>query len=291
MQPIRLSNLSRVIVTLPSNTGTPNEQNEGLLRTMQCAFKGILPGVPCATEGASSSFDLRRRSKKKDTVLYAKVLKIPRTRDMVASRFLFINPKKKAIGFVVFVTLLSMIGAIVTLDNSYYIVQKHSVFNKYGVKLGWMWTCLIVGPFMWLSSRAHYRWIFTALFESSCALEPVRLFTSFIFKCFLRDKDKAIIDLLRLAIATLCWYITVWQFGRITQWTSRCDLSIRYSKAECQAEGGVWILGFDISGHCFLMIYSMLVMSEEVVRLFIYASFCRTRIFTVFSTSAKICDV
>uniref|UniRef100_A0A0K0DGE7 FIT family protein n=1 Tax=Angiostrongylus cantonensis TaxID=6313 RepID=A0A0K0DGE7_ANGCA len=129
-----------------------------------------------------------------------------------------------------------MIGALVTLDNSYYIVQKHSVFNQYGVKLGWMWTCLIVGPFIWLSSRAHYR-----------------------------DKGRAIIDLLRLAIATLCWYITVWQFGRITQWTSRCDLSIRYSKAECQAEGGVWILGFDISGHCFLMIYSMLVMSEEVV--------------------------
>ncbi|KAE9414268.1 hypothetical protein Angca_002535 [Angiostrongylus cantonensis] len=152
----------------------------------------------------------------------------------VAIRFLFINPKKKAIGFVVFVALLSMIGALVTLDNSYYIVQKHSVFNQYGVKLGWMWTCLIVGPFIWLSSRAHYR-----------------------------DKGRAIIDLLRLAIATLCWYITVWQFGRITQWTSRCDLSIRYSKAECQAEGGVWILGFDISGHCFLMIYSMLVMSEE----------------------------
>ncbi|KHJ91312.1 hypothetical protein OESDEN_08828 [Oesophagostomum dentatum] len=47
------------------------------------------------------------------------------------------------------------------------------------------------------------------------------------------------------------------------EWTSRCDLSIRYSRIQCKEKGGVWIPGFDISGHCFLMIYSMLVMAEE----------------------------
>ncbi|PIO76793.1 hypothetical protein TELCIR_01137, partial [Teladorsagia circumcincta] len=77
------------------------------------------------------------------------------------------------------------------------------------------------------------------------------------------DKDKAIIDILRLAVATFCWYASIWQFHRLMQWTSRCDLSIRYSRTMCKEKGGVWIPGFDISGHCFLLIYSMLVMAEE----------------------------
>uniref|UniRef100_A0A7I5E5H7 FIT family protein n=1 Tax=Haemonchus contortus TaxID=6289 RepID=A0A7I5E5H7_HAECO len=152
----------------------------------------------------------------------------------VARRFLFIDPKKKAVAFLAFVALLSLVSSFVTLDNSLYIVQKHSVFNQYGVKLGWMWTCFIVGPFIWFSSRAHHR-----------------------------DKDKSIIDLLRLAVATFCWYASIWQFHRLMQWTSRCDLSIRYSRTMCKEKGGVWIPGFDISGHCFLLIYSMLVMAEE----------------------------
>ncbi|XGW22471.1 hypothetical protein V3C99_005029 [Haemonchus contortus] len=101
--------------------------------------------------------------------------------EMVARRFLFIDPKKKAVAFLAFVALLSLVSSFVTLDNSLYIVQKHSVFNQYGVKLGWMWTCFIVGPFIWFSSRAHHR-----------------------------DKDKSIIDLLRLAVATFCWYASIW---------------------------------------------------------------------------------
>ncbi|KAK6015968.1 hypothetical protein OSTOST_18554 [Ostertagia ostertagi] len=142
----------------------------------------------------------------------------------VARRFLFIDPKKKAIAFLAFVALLSV---------------KHSVFNQYGVKLGWMWTCFIVGPFIWFSSRAHHR-----------------------------DKDKSIIDILRLAVGPLLVMPSIWQlyacrFHRLMQWTSRCDLSIRYSRTMCKEKGGVWIPGFDISGHCFLLIYSMLVMAEE----------------------------
>ncbi|KJH51059.1 hypothetical protein DICVIV_02726 [Dictyocaulus viviparus] len=129
----------------------------------------------------------------------------------ISRKFLFIDPKKKVVICVAFVILLSLVGSLTTLNNNYYLVQKHSVFNQYGVKLGWMWTCLVIGPFIWFSSRAHYR-----------------------------DRDKAVIDLLRLAVATFCWYISVWL-----------------------DRGGVWIRGFDFSGHCFLMIYSMLVMAEE----------------------------
>ncbi|EYC10155.1 hypothetical protein Y032_0057g2794 [Ancylostoma ceylanicum] len=152
----------------------------------------------------------------------------------IARRFLFIDPKKKALGYLAFVAFLSLISSFITLDSSYYLVQKHSVFNQYGVKLGWMWTCFVVGPFIWFSSRAHHR-----------------------------DKDKSIIDIMRLVVATGIWYVSVWQFHRIMEWTSRCDLSLRYSRKQCRDEGGRWIPGFDISGHCFLMIYSMLVMAEE----------------------------
>ncbi|VDO52428.1 unnamed protein product [Haemonchus placei] len=135
-----------------------------------------------------------------------------RTRLMVARRFLFIDPKKKAVAFLAFVALLSLVSSFVTLDNSLYIVQKHSVFNQYGVKLGWMWTCFTVGPFIWFSSRAHHR---TDSFGGSGI---------------------------------------------------RCDI-IRYSRTMCKEKGGVWIPGFDISGHCFLLIYSMLVMAEEIKQL------------------------
>lgn len=152
----------------------------------------------------------------------------------MARRYLFIDPKKKAVLFLGFVTLLSVIGSFITFDESIYIIQKHSVLNQYGVKLGWMWTCFIVGPFIWFTSRAHYR-----------------------------DRDKSLIDILRLAVATACWYFSVMQFHRIMQWTSRCDIGFRYSREQCKEKGGVWIPGFDISGHCFILVYSMLVMSEE----------------------------
>ncbi|VDL80923.1 unnamed protein product [Nippostrongylus brasiliensis] len=127
----------------------------------------------------------------------------------LARRWLFIDPKKKAATILACVTILSAVGSFITFDENVYIIQKHSVFNQYGVKLGWMWTCFVVGPFIWFASRAHYR------------------------------------------------------FNRVLQWTSRCDLSIRYSRSQCKEKGGVWIPGFDISGHCFLLIYSMLIMAEE----------------------------
>ncbi|CAJ0593576.1 unnamed protein product [Cylicocyclus nassatus] len=152
----------------------------------------------------------------------------------IARKFLFIDPRRKALACLAFVSLLSMIGSFITLDDSYYLVQKHSILNQYGVKLGWMWTCFAVGPFIWFASRAHHR-----------------------------DKDKSVIDILRLAVATGVWYISVGLFHRITEWTSRCDLSVRYSRMLCKEKGGVWIPGFDVSGHCFLLIYSMLVMAEE----------------------------
>ncbi|WKX90950.1 hypothetical protein Q1695_009637 [Nippostrongylus brasiliensis] len=152
----------------------------------------------------------------------------------LARRWLFIDPKKKAATILACVTILSAVGSFITFDENVYIIQKHSVFNQYGVKLGWMWTCFVVGPFIWFASRAHYR-----------------------------DKHKAVIDIMRLGVATACWYFSVMQFNRVLQWTSRCDLSIRYSRSQCKEKGGVWIPGFDISGHCFLLIYSMLIMAEE----------------------------
>ncbi|VDM77437.1 unnamed protein product [Strongylus vulgaris] len=104
----------------------------------------------------------------------------PTTPSTIARKFLFIDPKRKALACLAFVSLLSVIGSFITLDDNYYLVQKHSILNQYGVKLGWMWTCFVVGPFIWFASRAHHR-----------------------------DKDKSIIDILRLAVATGVWYISV----------------------------------------------------------------------------------
>ncbi|PIO76794.1 hypothetical protein TELCIR_01138, partial [Teladorsagia circumcincta] len=48
----------------------------------------------------------------------------------VARRFLFIDPKKKAIAFLAFVALLSVVGSFITLDDSLYIVQDSMLSSR-----------------------------------------------------------------------------------------------------------------------------------------------------------------
>ncbi|CAI5439076.1 unnamed protein product [Caenorhabditis angaria] len=155
----------------------------------------------------------------------------------IARKILFIDAKKIAVFYLAFVTILSIIESRVELDSTYYLVQKHSILNQYGVKLGWFWTCVIVGPFIWLTSRAHYR----------------------------RDRDQPIVDICRLGVATVFWWGSVQLFHRVFASTSTCDKGRRLTRTQCSEKEGVWTPGYDISGHCFLMVYSILIMAEEAI--------------------------
>ncbi|CAB3410703.1 unnamed protein product [Caenorhabditis bovis] len=152
----------------------------------------------------------------------------------IARKILFIDTARVAIFYLAFITFLSLIEKWFEFDSSYYLVQKHSVFNQYGVKIGWFWTLVVVGPFVYFCSKAHYR-----------------------------DRDMPYIDLCRLGVATFFWWIAVKFFHFFTASTSVCNLGVRLTREQCSAKKGVWTPGYDISGHCFLMLYSILIITEE----------------------------
>uniref|UniRef100_A0A8R1ERM9 Uncharacterized protein n=1 Tax=Caenorhabditis japonica TaxID=281687 RepID=A0A8R1ERM9_CAEJA len=79
-----------------------------------------------------------------------------------------------------------------------------------------------------------------------------------------RERDQPIIDVCRLGVATLLWYVSVQFFHKVYAATSSCDKGRRLTRTQCSEKEGVWTPGYDISGHCFLMIYSVLIMAEEV---------------------------
>jgi len=118
-----------------------------------------------------------------------------------------------------------------------YMSNKHNVFNVYFVKWGWLWTLLLVVPFVVLTSYTY-----------TCGtMELVRK------------------HVIRVAVvATAIWFFCVRTFNYIEHITGSCyEGELFKDKLSCRNSGFVW-LGFDISGHCFLLVFSNLVISEEV---------------------------
>jgi len=141
------------------------------------------------------------------------------------------------------VSFVSIIAEVYTFKDKaheYYISQKNNVFNIYGTKLGWLWTSLIFSPFIFLVSYDLHR-----------------------------SKVKAFASLYRILIATIIWYCTTAIFIIIERYTSTCDgFEGHPSRSSCVENGGKWISGFDISGHCFMLVFANLIMNEEALNLF-----------------------
>ncbi|GMS98788.1 hypothetical protein PENTCL1PPCAC_20963 [Pristionchus entomophagus] len=168
----------------------------------------------------------------------------------IASVYLSIPTRKKAMFYLVWIAVLSVVSALYDFDTAHsYWTQKHNIFNQYGVKIGWFWTLACVGPFIWYSSRGAHP-----------------------------DKDRSLWDISRLVGATGLWYFTVQVFHRILYATSRCDVGgLTLGRSECSVKGGKWLLGLDISGHCFLMLFSMLIISSEAPALRAFLKTSRDR--------------
>jgi len=118
-----------------------------------------------------------------------------------------------------------------------YMASKHNVFNVFFVKWGWLWTLVLVVPFVVLTSYTY-----------TCGtMEIVRK------------------HVMRVAVvATAIWFVCVRAFNYIEHVTGYCyEGPLFKDKLSCRNSGFVW-LGFDISGHCFLLVFSNLVISEEV---------------------------
>ncbi|KAL3091661.1 hypothetical protein niasHT_024243 [Heterodera trifolii] len=151
----------------------------------------------------------------------------------LSRKYLFIDAKKKALFYLAMVIVLSLLSHAINLPSGY-LTQKHNVFNQFGTKLGWFWTLLLLTPFIWSTSLLHHE-----------------------------SKLKAGFDLFRLLVATALWYTFTNCFVKFELHTGKCHGSVESARVNCYENGGKWIPGFDISGHAFLLIYSILIICEE----------------------------
>jgi len=154
----------------------------------------------------------------------------------VCRKLVFIETHVK-IGLYVAVVVFASVCKDLLPPIKTYMANKNNVFNVYFVKWGWLWTLILVVPFVFLTSYTY-----------SCGtLELVR---------------KHVIRV--LLVATSIWFFCVRFFNYIEHVTGSCyEGAFIKDKLSCRNSGFVW-LGFDISGHCFLLVFSNLVILEEV---------------------------
>uniref|UniRef100_A0A915PVH3 Uncharacterized protein n=1 Tax=Setaria digitata TaxID=48799 RepID=A0A915PVH3_9BILA len=151
-----------------------------------------------------------------------------------ARKYLYLRTDRKAVFHFLAVFLLSIFAALIPLPDHYYFVKKNNILNSYFVKLGWFWTCVVVCPFIWCISIAVGQGV-----------------------------SGIVQNLSRMIIATIIWYYCTHAFVVFEQMTGHCHGSKLSSRSSCAVDGGRWIPGIDISGHCFILIYSTLIICEE----------------------------
>ncbi|ORX35196.1 hypothetical protein BCR36DRAFT_412894 [Piromyces finnis] len=163
-------------------------------------------------------------------------------------------PPLNPIVIISFYFILVLVGSILRKyyfeeisENTYgTYTKKKSVINQYFAKLGWAWTTLVI----------------------------------FIFYLFSgKTKKSKIYSLIRYIIASLYWFILCkWAFGpgifnRIQLQYGKCEVSnkngeentfVSATSISChRVHKGHWI-GFDVSGHVFLLVHSSLFLLEEI---------------------------
>ena len=121
------------------------------------------------------------------------------------------------------------------INQRYYLSRKQSLLNVYFVKFGWAWTLVTTVPFV----------LMTSIVITNGNQNLVRK------------------NLTRLIIATFFWYTLTSLFEIIDTRTGRCSLKSVQTKLDCKVNRNEWLESFDISGHTFLLMYSLLVMVEE----------------------------
>lgn len=146
-------------------------------------------------------------------------------------QIVFFKTRLRILVYCVCLFAISGIADVLTVP----IYISSDFLNQYFVKLGWFWTLFVSIPFVFMTSYTY------------CAGKSNLLWKHFA----------------RLAIATFFWYFWVNFFVFFENWTGSCsDRKELRSRGECMKAGSRW-LGFDLSGHAFILIYSNLVLIEE----------------------------
>ena len=152
----------------------------------------------------------------------------------LSKNILLVDPPVKVGVYLIGVAVGSVLCDQFEVPESYF-SNKRNVLNQYFVKLGWGWTLSLVSTYVALTS-----WVY------SCGRwAAVRR------------------HLMRMVVATVQWYFCVATFRYIEIATGICTDSEHSDFYSCKKNGKTW-LGFDISGHVFLLLHNLLTISEEV---------------------------
>ncbi|XP_063439303.1 acyl-coenzyme A diphosphatase FITM2-like [Mytilus trossulus] len=139
------------------------------------------------------------------------------------------------IGTYLLIVLIGSVIADFSVLPKFYLAEKHNILNRFFVRMGWGWTFILLSMFIFM--------------------------TSYVYT--LGNLKNVLKHLCRLAVATFWWYFITSAFRRVEEIVGVCSEPTKGSKMSCIKSGKLW-LGFDISGHTFLLIHCLLTISEEV---------------------------
>ena len=152
----------------------------------------------------------------------------------ICKKILFFDTNLKIAVYLGALFLLSIVADVLTFPKTYF-SRSDNIFNQYFVKIGWFWTLFMTVPYVLLTS-----------YTTCCG----------------KRRTIATAHLSRLIVATVFWYLWTTVFNMIETSYGRCNTKLYDNKIACLKNGHFWN-GFDISGHCFILIYSSLVLIEE----------------------------
>lgn len=152
----------------------------------------------------------------------------------ICRKVILIRTQVKVLLYMGAVTIGSLFFDLLPAPPTYF-ARKDNFLNWFFVRMGWGWTFLVMGAFVFL--------------------------TSYTYCC--GNKSLVRQHLTRLALATCWWYTATSIFNYIDNLTGFCTLEGVRGKRQCVEGSGGWY-SFDISGHAFLLIFNLLVISEEV---------------------------
>lgn len=152
----------------------------------------------------------------------------------VCRKVLLMDPIYKVpvyFAFLMFGSVLCDIGF--PIPRSYF-SNKDNALNQYFVKLGWGWTLLVTSAYIYLSSSVY------------CA----------------GNRRRIVYHMMRMLVATAIWFFCTNFFVYVESTTGVCTAGKIVSRTVCIKKGHQWV-GFDISGHVFILMFCNLLMSEE----------------------------
>ncbi|XP_064640811.1 acyl-coenzyme A diphosphatase FITM2-like [Lineus longissimus] len=151
----------------------------------------------------------------------------------ICRKSLFLDTKYRIGIYLIGTSAGSMIFDVFAAPGSGF-SRKDSFLNVYFAKFSWGWTFLLVGTFVFLTSRIY------------CCGE-IKL---------------VIKHLSRLLVGTAFWFFWTTGFQHVENATGMCTSTKFSDKKSCSHGGHKWF-GFDTSGHAFLLIHCLLIISEE----------------------------